>query len=130
MGHPNKPEFRLLEKQIERVIESLKSTIAIRLAAGEVVFVFPEKNPEHFEGIGNVGGSHLAAGNQKKLLSAASGCLIMLGTKDMVNRRSVFWLAVTRSALRLIQCVRTDAKGAFEIFESAFQRLLMGSGEY
>ena len=61
-------EVRLAK--IERIIESLKSPIAIGFAAGEVVFVLTEKHSEHLEGVGNIAGGHLAAGNHKTLPKA------------------------------------------------------------
>jgi hypothetical protein len=79
VSQPHKSKFGLLKKQVERIVKSLKPAITIRLAAGEIVFVFTEKHAEHLKGVGNIRGSHLAAGNQSGTPFDRIGYSIMLG---------------------------------------------------
>ena len=60
VGHPDKPEFGMFEKEVERIVETLQSEIAVSLAAGEVVFIGAEKITQHVKRVAHVGGAHLS----------------------------------------------------------------------
>jgi hypothetical protein len=50
----------MLQKQVERVIQSLQTEIAVRLAAREVVLILAQKIAEHVESISDIRSVHFS----------------------------------------------------------------------
>src|SRR5204863_3712205 len=63
VSHPDKPELRSFEKKIQRVVKSFQTEVAIGLAAGEIVFIGPEKFAQHLKRVAHVRRPHFSTSN-------------------------------------------------------------------
>src|SRR6185436_6874733 len=63
VSHPHESQLGMFKEEIECIVESSQSEIAIRLAAREVVLILTQKITEHVKRILHIGGAHFSTSN-------------------------------------------------------------------